>query len=229
MWIGGYQKVSLINFPGRISTVVFTAGCMFRCGFCFNPALASPAGTAQVEEEEVFDYLRRRRDRIDSVVISGGEPALQPDLLEFIRRIDDLGYEIKLDTSGYLPDVLDKLLDSGLVDYVAMDVKAPLAKYALVTNVQVDAEKIKRSIQMILNSGIAHEFRSTLIEGIHTASDIVAMARAIEGADAYYLQRFRPMAKLLDPLFQSEKPPSDAFLSDVVLRCKPYVKKCEVR
>ena len=229
MKLGGFQKVSLLDFPNRISTVVFTSGCAFRCGYCFNPKLALACPETRIDEEDLFTYLRKRKGLLEGVVVSGGEPTLQPGLCEFIRKVKELGFEVKLDTCGYFPDALETILDSGLIDYVAMDIKAPIEKYSSATNVPVSSEKIRESIRVIFHSGVPYEFRSTLIDGVHTRNDVIEMAKMIAGARAYYLQRFRFTSDLLDPSFREKRAPSESFLSDVQKECGSYVDLCEVR
>src|SRR3990167_219830 len=213
MRIGGFQKVTLTDFPGKIAAIVFTIGCPFRCGFCHNPELVLPPFGERIAEEEVFSYLKRRAGLLEGVVITGGEPTIHGDLLRFIEEVRDEGLAVKLDTCGYLPDRLEPILCSGLVDYIAMDIKAPFGKYSSVVGVQIDEEKIQRSIRLILDSGILHEFRSTLVEGIHTGEDIIEMARLIQGADVYYLQRFRQAPKLVNPQFVLKQALPDSLLS----------------
>ena len=229
MNIGGWQKLSLVDFPGKIATIVFTNGCVFRCSFCYRPDLVVGPFPARIIEDEFFAFLEKRKDKIEGVVITGGEPTVQSDLVDFMKKIKAMGFAIKLDTCGYLSDRVKEALASGVVDYVAMDIKAPLEKYSLVTNIPVETDRILESIRLIIDSGIPHEFRSTLVEGIHTPDDIVNMAQLVEGADAYFLQRFRPTEKLINASFKEKTAPSEALLKDLALQCAKYVKKCELR
>ena len=191
MHIGGLQKISLLDFPGHISAVVFTQGCPWRCQFCHNPALVDPERFCQpIDEQVVLDYLSSRVGRLDGVVISGGEPTLQADLLEFVGKVKAMGFAVKLDSSGVFPDRLSKILASGLIDYVAMDLKATWANYSQVIAVEVDPEALKRSMQIIRESGVAYEWRTTVVPGLPI--DPVAISEQIQPQESYYLQAFRP-------------------------------------
>jgi pyruvate formate lyase activating enzyme len=192
--IGGLQKHSLIDFPGRLSAVVFTQGCNFRCPYCHNPELVYPEMYGPlIEEEKVLSLLWKRRRFLDGVVITGGEPLLQPDIESFIERIKEMGYLIKLDTNGSLPERLYQLLRHGLVDYVAMDYKAPSRAYSRVASVEIDTEKIKRSIEYITSSGVDYEIRTTLFRGLRMSSilDMIMELRDMR-VEIYYLQMFVP-------------------------------------
>lgn len=213
MKIGGWQKVSLVDYPGRICTILFTQGCNFRCPYCHNPELVNPAAFgACLDEEAVFAFLEKRREVLDAVTITGGEPTLQGDLAEMVRRIKTLGYLVKLDTNGSQPAVLKGLIDSAQVDYVAMDIKGPLERYGEITGVPVVPEDIGRSIDMIVTSGLPHEFRTTLVEGMLANGDFEKIARLIRNASRYVLQRFIA-SKPLDPTFLERTPPPDAVLA----------------
>ena len=155
MKIGGFQKVSLIDYPGRISAVVFTQGCNFRCPFCHNPELVEPERFEGLSPEaEILTFLEKRKGRLDAVVITGGEPTLQTELIPFIIHLKAMGYRIKLDTNGALPDVLEEMLGRGLLDYVAMDIKAPLERYSEVTKTKTDGQRILKSISLIMGSSV---------------------------------------------------------------------------
>lgn len=230
MRIGGLQKLSLVDFPGRVSAVVFTTGCVFRCGFCYNKNLVEPPFAPDISTDTIFSFLEKRKHVLDGIVITGGEPTLHADLPDFIRNIHALGYEIKLDSNGYFPERLQAILASGLVSYVAMDIKAPQQRYASVTDVLMfDMDRIRQSIRIIMQSGVPYEFRSTLIEGIHSLEDVEEMARLISGASAYYLQKFQPTDSLLDPAYEKKTAPSADFLDAAVARCRKHVALCAVR
>ncbi|MBI2122006.1 MAG: anaerobic ribonucleoside-triphosphate reductase activating protein [Candidatus Sungbacteria bacterium] len=229
MTFGGWQKISLLDFPGKISSILFTNGCVFRCSFCYNPGLVEPPFKTVISEETVLKYLAERANVLEGVVITGGEPTIHADLPEFLKKIKLLGYPVKLDTCGYLPHVLERLIGEKLIDYVAMDIKAPLAKYAAITRVPVNPDFISKSINIIMSSGIPYEFRSTLVEGVHNAEDIVRMAQMILGADMYYLQLFRTSPVLLNPDFLSKRAPLRSQLEVAADRCRLYVKRCEIR
>lgn len=201
MQIGGYQKLTLIDFPGKIAATVFTVGCSFRCPFCHNPELVLGAGrglfTQKASEKEFFEFLKKRKGKLEGVCITGGEPTIQPDLVDFIRKVRKIGYLVKLDTNGTRPDVLKKVIDAKLVDFIAMDIKNQLRKYDLATAVKFDKERIKLSVKLIMNSRIPYEFRTTVVPGIHSKKDFLEIAQWIKGANSYWLQEYREM-RILD-------------------------------
>lgn len=192
MIIKGIQKLTLLDFPGRVACTIFTAGCNFRCPFCHNASLVlgadTPTGT--IPTEELFAFLEARRGRLTGICISGGEPTLQPDLEDFIRRVRALGYAVKLDTNGYRPEVLARLISEGLVDYIAMDIKSSREGYSRVAGVDVDIDKIEQSVRIIMQSGVPYEFRTTVVKELHTEDDFHKMADWLEGAENFYLQGF---------------------------------------
>lgn len=201
MILGGYQKLTLIDYPGKIATTVFTVGCSFRCPFCHNPELVKPVSynpQPNILEKEFFKFLKKRRGKIEGVCITGGEPTIQPDLIDFIKKVKKLGFKIKLDTNGSRPDVLKKLLDAKLLDFVAMDIKNQPKKYDKTTGVKGDIDRIKLSVDLIMRSKIPYEFRTTVVPGLHSEKDFSEIAEWIKGADNYYLQEYRE-ERILDP------------------------------
>jgi len=228
MLIGGIQKTTLVDYPGKVAATIFTIGCNFRCSFCHNPEIVK--GIAKViPEKEIWDFLESRRNLIDAVCLTGGEPTLQSDIFSFIKKIKALGYAVKLDTNGLKPEVLAKLLNADLLDYVAMDIKAPWDKYHLVVARKVDVEKIKESVGILKNSNIPYEFRSTILPALHTPEDIVAMARQIKGAPKYFLQHFRPALSLVNESFLDKKPFTRKELIDIVQEFKEWFEVCRIR
>jgi pyruvate formate lyase activating enzyme len=206
MKIGGLQKVSLIDYPGRISAILFTQGCNFRCPYCHNPELVDPTRYGEtLSEKEVLAYLEKRRGRLDAVTLSGGEPTLQPDLLSFTRQIREYGYLVKVDTNGSRPDVLEKLFDSGLVDYLAMDIKGPPEKYQRITKSDIQRETIRQSIELIIASGVEYEFRTTVVKTLLNTEDFSEIAKLIKPARLFVLQAFVP-SKALEERFLTEAP-----------------------
>jgi pyruvate formate lyase activating enzyme len=204
MRIGGLQKFSLIDYPGRISAIVFTQGCNFRCPYCHNPELVDPVQYGPVlPEEEVISFLEKRRGKLDAVTMTGGEPTLQPDLDRFLQEIKKMGYLIKLDTNGSMPDTLERLIHAGLVDYLAMDVKGPLKKYGQIAGTEVQTRKIRKSIALIANSGIDHEFRTTVVRSQLDNEDLIAIAGLLKNGRLHVLQTFVPV-KTLCPEFLAE-------------------------
>src|SRR3989338_6667468 len=198
MTFGGWQKISLLDFPGKISSILFTNGCVFRCSFCYNPGVVDPPLKKVINEETVLKYLAERAKVLEGVVITGGEPAIHADLPEFLRKVKLLGYPVKLDTCGYLPHVLERLIGEKLIDYVAMDIKAPLAQYAVVTRVPVNTDFILKSISMIMSSGIPYELRSTLVDGVHSAENIIEWARFFSCVVVYYFHPFKTSPALFN-------------------------------
>ena len=196
MNVQGYQKLTLLDFPDRTACTIFTGGCNLRCPFCHNAGLVRTPLAEANRTDEVLEYLQKRRGILDGVCITGGEPLLQPDLADFLRKIKDMGYAIKLDTNGSLPDRLAALLVSGLVDYVAMDVKSSPAGYAAATGTEVDVTVYERSVQLIRHSGVPFEFRTTAVGGIHTPEDFAAIAQWL-GDVPYFIQRFVDSGQLL--------------------------------
>jgi pyruvate formate lyase activating enzyme len=190
MIIGGIQKNSFIDFPSKISCVLFTAGCNFDCPYCHNPDLVRRTSASNVIDlKEIFDFLIKRKSLLDGVVITGGEPTLHPDLFDFCREIKGLGYPIKIDTNGSRPKVLQNLLSSHLVDYIAMDVKTAFERYFPVITKNGNSDDLKESVLSILQSGVDHEFRTTCVKSIVDAADIEAISQLISGANLFALQK----------------------------------------
>ena len=193
MRIGGYQKLTLIDYPGVIATTVFTVGCSFRCPFCHNPELVlkSQFSVCGNQEKEFFEHLEKRKGKLEGVCITGGEPTIQAGIIEFIKKIKDMGFLVKLDSNGSRPDVLKKIIDGKLVDFIAMDIKNAPDRYSQTVGLKADVTRIKLSVKMITNSNIPYEFRTTVVPGIHTEKDFLKIAKWIKGARAYYLQEYR--------------------------------------
>lgn len=189
MEIYGLYKLTLLDYPGLMACSVFTGGCNFRCGYCYNDTLVFK-GEKRLSEEEVLTFLKKRKGVLDGVCISGGEPTLQEDLPEFIAKINDMGFKVKLDTNGTNPEMLIELYKNGLLDYVAMDIKTASARYKDVVNADVDIEKIRLSIECIIKSRIPYEFRTTLVEEYHNECVIREMASELAGANQMFLQKF---------------------------------------
>ena len=245
MVIGGLQKFSLLDYPGKMAAIVFTLGCNFRCHFCYNPMLVRPVNKAGrlkdsllgkqqkdhtlVKEDGLFDFLAKRKNKLEAVVITGGEPTLQPDLPEFTRKIKNLGYLVKLDTNGTNPEMLKKLIKRKLIDYVAMDIKAPKDKYEKVAGTRVDFKKIEKSVKIIREAGLPHEFRTTLVPGLLEKEDIAQIGRVIKGAENWFLQKFKSDTDLVDEGFQGLSPFKDREMEEMVGIGERYVKRCEAR
>lgn len=195
MKIGGLVKFTLIDFPGRPAAIVFTQGCNFRCRYCHNPELVYPhLFTEPMAEEEVWSFLERRQGTLEGVVVSGGEPTLHEDLPAFMARLKALGYATKLDTNGSRPAVLKELIEKKLVDFIAMDLKAPLEKYAAITGVEISPAVLEESMKLIRQSGLAYEFRTTYDKEVLTDDDIKALETLTEHKN-YRVQECLPVAK----------------------------------
>lgn len=226
MNVQGYQKMTLLDFPGRVACTVFAGGCNLRCPFCHNADLVRHPVAVASMEAEVLEFLERRRGLIDGVCITGGEPLLQPDLLSFVQRVKDLGYLVKLDTNGMLPKRLAEVLRSGLLDYVAMDVKSSPRGYPLAVGCDVDVAAIEESIRLIQESGIAHEFRTTAVKGIHTVEDFAEIGRWIGRDELYFIQGFRDSGNLLSGGCQAF---SNAETEALLGAAKQYLPRAAVR
>jgi len=195
MKFGGLIKFTLIDFPGRPAAVVFTQGCNFRCRYCHNPELVYPhLFTEPAPEEEIRSFLQRRQGTLEGVVVSGGEPTLFDDLPEFMAYLKKLGYAVKLDTNGTRPDMISELIEKKLVDYIAMDLKAPLDKYNLITGVDTNPEILTRSMDLIRQSGLEYEFRTTYDKEVLTDQDIDTL-KTLTKNDLYRVQECLPVAK----------------------------------
>ncbi len=230
MLLGGLQKVSLVDYPGRVAATVFTAGCNFLCPFCHNPELVQIGKYRNqlfLPDEEFFDFLKTRRGLIDGVVVSGGEPTLQEGLGEFLKKIKAMGFLTKLDTNGAKPEVLKDLAEKNLVDYLAMDIKGPLEKYGQIVGTNIDFEKIHESTE--LARGFPdYEFRTTVVPKFHKKEDFLSIAKWLDGAKKYFLQQFRP-EKTFDESFAKIRPYSDEKLAEFCQLIKPFFETCEVR
>lgn len=199
MNIASFQKFTLVDYPGKVAATVFTVGCNFRCSFCHNPELVLGSQFTvhgNDNEKEFFKFLKSRKGKLEAVCITGGEPTLQKDLLEFMSKVKKEGFLVKLDTNGMRPDILKKALDAKIVDYVAMDIKNSLKNYEKTVCTKVDLERIKMSVELIKNSKIDYDFRTTVVPGIHQEKDFEDITLWIGGAKRYFLQRFRDMKTL---------------------------------
>jgi len=191
MKIGGILKFSLIDYPGKMAAVVFTQGCNFRCPYCHNPELVLPQQfKTPLSEGEVLTFLEKRRGQLEGVVVSGGEPTVQKDLLDFLQKVKRMEYGVKLDTNGSHPKVLQEAIDQQLIDYVAMDIKAPLKKYCFFTQGRNYTENIRQSITVIIDSGLPHEFRTTYVEQLISSEDISDMSALVKNDQSYRTQPF---------------------------------------
>ncbi len=197
MRITGLIKTTLLDFPGKVACTVFTYGCNFRCSFCHNARLVTEDNPDIITEEEFFSFLSKRQGILDGVCISGGEPTLQKDLPDFIRRIKEMGFAVKLDTNGYEPDILKKLLDEKLPDYVAMDIKSSPEGYSEICGTDIDIERIEKSVSILKSSNVDYEFRTTCVREYHTPDHFRAISQWLEGDSRYFLQHFEDSGYLI--------------------------------
>lgn len=228
MRICGFQKTTLLDFPGHVAATVFTGGCNFRCPFCHNAGLVlDPEGQSVIPEEEVLAHLRKRRGMLEGVCITGGEPTLQPDLAGFIGKLKELGYLVKLDTNGYRPRVLQELIEKKLVDYVAMDVKASVKNYPRACGCAgMDVSRIEESIAILKSGSVPYEFRTTVVDGIHTVEEFESIGRLLEGSSAYYLQGFEESENVMCAGFRAFPAETMKEMAEIVGK---YVDKAAIR
>lgn len=227
MKIGGLQKCSLIDYPGKISAIVFTIGCNFRCPYCHNPELVDET-SEEISEDSIFEFLERRKNLLDAVTITGGEPTLHDDIIPFIRKIKALGFLVKLDTNGTNPDVIETVQNENLVDYIAMDIKAPVNSYEKTVGRPVNADAIKKSIALIMGGTTPYEFRTTVVKTLLSPEDIRSIGEDINGARTYYLQKFVP-TKTLNPAFIRKTTYTDAEFEEMRTMMGTYVNACTIR
>jgi len=227
-------KTSLIDWEGKIVSTLYVSSCNFRCPYCYNCDLIfHPDNFKDIPFKEINNYLLERKDFIDGICMSGGEPTLYPDLASYFKKIKDKNFLIKLDTNGANPKLLEELLNLGLVDYIAMDIKSSLdfdnySKAAGIKNKMI-LEKIKSSIELMMNSKIDYEFRTTVVPLLHTEETIIEIARYIAGAKRYILQNFSPLEKTIDPSYQKIKPYSDEKIQELSEKAKKHVPNCHWR
>lgn len=192
MKICGLMKTTLLDFPGKVACTVFLGGCNLRCPFCHNSALAFEENGDILSENEFFSFLEKRKGILDAVCVSGGEPLIHKEIFEFLKKIKDMEFLVKLDTNGCFPESLEKALESGSVDYVAMDIKGGLFEYGKCVGIDgFDASKVEKSIEILKNSSVDHEFRTTVVKGLHSGESLEEIAKLIAGEKKYFLQGFK--------------------------------------
>ncbi|MCQ2401786.1 MAG: anaerobic ribonucleoside-triphosphate reductase activating protein [Lachnospiraceae bacterium] len=239
MNICGLMKTTLLDFPGQVACTVFTGGCNFRCPFCHNSDLLEFGLPSDYTEEDIFEFLKKRRHTLDGVAITGGEPTLQPDLPEFIKKVRGLGLKVKLDTNGINPKMVNELVSEGLLDYVAMDIKASPENYAKVCGFDLNGcadesiwphifGKLTETKNFLMKGHVPYEFRTTVVDGLHTEEDFHGIAAFIEGADKYFLQCYKDSGNILDQEagFSEPKVPTLIKYRDIVA---PHVKFADIR
>jgi len=231
MQIGGLQKITLIDYPGRIACTVFLCGCDFRCPWCYSSELVLPEKIKKqpkIPEKEFFKFLKERKKLLEGLVLCGGEPTLNKKLPNFIKKIKKLGYLVKIDTNGSNPKILKKLIKDKLIDYVAMDIKVPKEKYQKILGKNIKVKDIEESIKILKKEKVDYEFRTTVVPTVHTKEDILKIARWIGPAKRYYLQNFRP-EKTVDPKFEKIKPYPQEYLLEIQKAISPFFEICQVR
>ena len=229
MIIGGLQKTSIIDYPGKVSCVLFCAGCNFRCPYCHNPELISVAVSPRLSPEQFFAFIEQRRSFLDGVVVTGGEPTLNDDILTLCRGIKEKGLAVKLDTNGSRPVMIEKLLAAGVIDYIAMDVKARPADYVQLAGKNFDCDRIRASIKIIKHSGLPYEFRTTCVRPFVDEAVIRRIAELVSGAPLYVLQRCRLQRVLAPDFFAGTQPFTDKELEAFREIAAPRVGRCYIR
>lgn len=230
MIFGGIQRLTLIDYPGTVAATVFAVGCNFSCPFCHNPELVDGKLASlqpKIDQTEILRFFKIREGILEGVCITGGEPTLHPDLPDFIRELKKMNYKVKLDTNGTNPRVVKKMLDENLLDYIAMDIKAPLEKYKEIVGPKISLENIQQSVELTRRAP-NYEFRTTVLPALHSKRDILSIGRWLDGSRAYYLQQFRPI-KTLNPDFSNQKPFEWNKLVEVCNSLKPFFEICEIR
>ena len=230
MLLKGLQKLTLLDYPGKIAATVFTGGCNFRCPFCHNASLALGERVSESETlptEQFFSFLKKRRGILEGVCVSGGEPTLMPDLLPFLNNIKEMGFLVKLDTNGYRPDLLIEAVRSSLVDYVAMDIKSSKESYAKTVGLSsVDISKIEESVDFLMSGKVDFEFRTTLVKGLHTENDILKIGQWLSGSEKYFLQTFIDSGDLISTGFDGFDKKETEKLLNVL---KAYIPNAQIR
>ena len=226
--IHGFQKMTMLDFPGKVACTAFTAGCNFRCPFCHNASLVTKINNEEIySQEEIFDYLNKRNGVLDGICITGGEPLLYDGIVEFIKKARELGLLVKLDTNGSFPEKLKHLIDNGLVDYVAMDIKNSKEKYAETIGLkEYDLSNVEKSVAMLLEGRVEYEFRTTIVAEYHTSQDIVAIGNWIKGAKRYFLQNFVDSGNLIGSDMHAV---SKEFMKELQNAAAKFVEKVELR
>ncbi|QQR77706.1 MAG: anaerobic ribonucleoside-triphosphate reductase activating protein [Candidatus Moraniibacteriota bacterium] len=234
MYIAGYQPLTLLDYPGKLAATVFTLGCVLRCPFCHNPELIEPskeylAKTGGDKTDEFLNFLKKRGGKLDGICITGGEPTLHADLLDFIRKIKNMGFLVKLDTNGVFPNIVRKIAETKLVDFWAMDIKHTPEKYPLASgNTDIDISRFQESVRIIMESGADYEFRTTVVPGIHTEDDFQEIGKWIRGARHFALQEFRDI-KLYDPTLAKSARNKSVDLNSARARLLPFIEHVDIR
>lgn len=227
MYISGIQKLTLLDFPGRLAATVFLGGCNFRCPFCHNASLVlAPGKCEKLREEEFFEFLSSRAGKLSGVCITGGEPTMHKGLKDFIRKIKSMSFAVKLDTNGTNPELVRELISQKLVDYVAMDIKNAPDKYSLTVGCEVDIDKVRETVELLLSEKVDYEFRTTVVRELHEISDFEAISTWIKGAKRYFLQTFEDSGDLIGSGFSAY---SDTETKAILEHILPNVPNAQIR
>lgn len=228
MQIHGLQKLTLVDYPGYVASILFTGACNFRCPFCQNASLVlAPDEEPVIPDEEIFSYLESRKGKLEAVVVTGGEPTIQKDILEYLARLKVLGYKVKLDTNGYRPDVLKSAIERGLVDYVAMDIKNSLDMYAETAGLKFfNAELVMESVDILMSDRVDYEFRTTVVKEYHNEENFKKIGKWLKGAKRYYLQSFVASEDIIGENLNS---PTLEDLQNYQKLLKSYIKTVSIR
>lgn len=232
MIIGGLQKTTLIDYPGKIAATIFFSGCNFRCPWCHNKDLVLPKEIAKrppTNLKELYKFLEERKDFLEAVCLSGGEPTIYDNLLDFTKEIKNMGYLVKLDTNGSNSKILETMINDKLLDYVAMDIKSPREKYEEVTGGMINIGEIEKSIAILKNKSVDYEFRTTMIPGLITKDDILKIVEWLSPARRYFLQNFQPKEKTVDPEFSKLKAYSEEYLKEIQEQIASRFDICQIR
>jgi pyruvate formate lyase activating enzyme len=227
MRIGGLEKSTLIDYPGKVACILYTIGCNFRCPYCHNPELVDETAS-EIPLSTIWNFLEDRKGLLDGVVITGGEPTIHEDLPDVIKKIKEMGFQVKLDSNGTRPAMLKRLIKEKLVDYIAMDIKAPLEVYTYTVGRPVLPETLRQSIEIIKNSGMDYEFRTTVVKKLLSFEDIEQIGKEIRGAKTYYLQKFSG-GKILNPQFRHKTTYTDLEFMQLRDMMRHYVGFCGIR
>lgn len=230
MILKGLQKLTLLDFPGKIACTVFAGGCNFRCPFCHNASLVLGDRLSEsptLSEEDFFAFLKKRRGMLEGVCVSGGEPSLYPDIIPFLIKIKELGYSVKLDTNGYRPSIIREAMAAGAVDYFAMDIKNSRESYARTVGLSdFDISKIEESVSALMSGSVDFEFRTTLVRELHSEDDVLSIAKWIRGSQKYFLQTFIDSGDLIGTNFSGYDKNETEYLLKLL---KPYVPNAQIR
>lgn len=227
--IKGVQRTSLIDYPGKVASVIFVSECNFRCPYCHNPELVLDEIKKDINPEEFLEFLEKKKKWLDGICITGGEPTLHKGLVDFVKEVKKRGFLVKIDTNGANPSMIEKLLKEKLVDYVAMDIKAPLDKYEKIIKTKVDKKAIKKTVDLLMNSNIDYEFRTTVVPGLFDEKDAEKIGQWLKGAKKFCIQQFRNIDRTLDKKFQNIQPYPPKKLKEFKRILSNYIKKVEIR